>query len=305
MTIANTENQDLAPMVLEAGKSAANALMEIVRHTKSPIVVNISGNEYLKVEAWEFIGKANNTFAAVKWVAPITEDNEVVAYEAQVDLMCDGQVVGSAISECGLDSFVTRGAQGRDKHNAAKSMAQTRATSKAFRMSFSWVATLAGYEATTAEEMQAVRPQGQTPSGQQQRPSSPANPNLMCPEHNEEWFKKGNMRGYAHKIGETNKWCNMPKLEEATETPLKATPATIDAQAMTSRDFVTGYEQMGLDAKTVREILGDTKEVQARLDAGDTWEDLLAAVKNAIQPGPPEDEQEELFPEDGEKSGAS
>ena len=43
-----------------------------------------------------------------------------------------------------------------------------------------------------------------------------------CAEHKTNWFKKGNMRGYAHKIEGTDKWCNMPvKKETVTQDPIE------------------------------------------------------------------------------------
>ncbi len=33
----------------------------------------------------------------------------------------------------------------------------------------------------------------------------------FCDEHGVPFFKKGNMRGYAHKIDNTEQWCNEPK----------------------------------------------------------------------------------------------
>ena len=43
------------------------------------------------------------------------------------------------------------------KHNACMSMAQTRATSKAYRINFSYVASIGGYAATPAEEMVNIK----------------------------------------------------------------------------------------------------------------------------------------------------
>jgi len=37
-----------------------------------------------------------------------------------------------------------------------------------------------------------------------------------CAEHNTAFFKKGGMKGYAHPIGTTGKWCNEPKQAETT-----------------------------------------------------------------------------------------
>lgn len=41
----------------------------------------------------------------------------------------------------------------------------------------------------------------------------------FCKEHQTVWFKKGNMRGYAHPI-EGGGWCNMPKEGPKTEAKL-------------------------------------------------------------------------------------
>lgn len=36
-----------------------------------------------------------------------------------------------------------------------------------------------------------------------------------CEEHQTEYFKKGHMKGYAHPIGDTGKWCNEEKAKPA------------------------------------------------------------------------------------------
>jgi len=294
--IATIESREIAPMdMLDSGQQASKALMEIVRHTKTggnPIVVTISGNEYLKVEAWEFIGRANNTFAATDKVHAIVDENgDVQAYEAKVNLMKDGMIVGSAVAECGLDSFVTRGAQGRDKHNAAKSMAQTRATSKAFRMAFSWVAVLAGYSPTPAEEMQAVS--GGTPRQQE----APADPEYWCDEHGEAFFKAGKMQSYAHKIDSTGKWHNMPETENAPERPQEAKPGRHGdklPRQLTSQGFIDDCRKMGIDGSQVDEMFGGKDEIKRRIDGGETWEDLLKVVENVMHEEPPVETQEVL-----------
>jgi len=53
-----------------------------------------------------------------------------------------------------MDEDVVKGQKTNGaKNNACMSMAQTRATSKAFRLNFSYVVALGGYEPTPAEEM--------------------------------------------------------------------------------------------------------------------------------------------------------
>ena len=41
-----------------------------------------------------------------------------------------------------------------------------------------------------------------------------------CTEHKTEYFKKGSMKGYAHPIGQTGKWCNEGKKNVAPGTDL-------------------------------------------------------------------------------------
>jgi hypothetical protein len=59
------------------------------------------------------------------------------------------------------------------KKQAAMSMAQTRATSKAYRLAYSFVAVLAGFEATPAEEVSHDDFREQRPQQRQQQPQRP------------------------------------------------------------------------------------------------------------------------------------
>jgi hypothetical protein len=287
--IAVIEGREVSPMeLLEAGQAQAEALMEFAR--RADAIVTINGNEYVKVEGWCLIGKVNDTHAATEWTRPVLNDSgDVIAYEAKINLMKDGAVVGSAISECGMDENVAKGRQDRSGHNAAKSMAQTRATSKAFRMSFAWVAVLAGYKPTPAEEMASV-PQGQQQQRTPQPPQTPASPGLMCPDHGEEWFKRGNMRGYAHKIGDTAQWCNMPRRDDAPKTPQKPATATGLPHKLNAAGFAEECGKLGIDFEDVYVILDGKEGMETRLSTGETFESMLALVKNVLQPGPAEGE---------------
>ena len=137
--------------VIKRATEQANALMEIVEQKN--LYKAIEGKKYLVVDGWETIGAFNRVHALTDEVQPIMEGDQTIAYEAKVSLWQDGIRIGSAIMSCGLDEFPCRGKEGQAKHKAAKSAAQTWATSKAYRMNFSWVAVLAGFEPTPAEEM--------------------------------------------------------------------------------------------------------------------------------------------------------
>src|SRR3990167_6058378 len=130
----------------------AKVLMDIVNQTHC--YKTISGKKYLQVEAWETIGAFNRVHAVTDSIIPIMRDEELVGYDAKVNLLNqDGFVVGCAIMPCYFTESACKGKEGDAKDKACKSAAQTFATSKAYRMNFSYVAILAGYEPTPAEEM--------------------------------------------------------------------------------------------------------------------------------------------------------
>lgn len=107
--------------------------------------------EYVQIEGWSFMG-------AMLGIAPIAREvkelrdpeGALVGFEARVELVTrDGAVVGGGIGEC---SWAEANWSGRDPY-AVKSMAQTRATGKAYRLALGFVMSAAGFEATPAEEM--------------------------------------------------------------------------------------------------------------------------------------------------------
>jgi hypothetical protein len=201
-TLAIRDEQALAlrPREVIAGATEqATVLMEIVQARK--LFATVGGKMYLEAEAWEVICAFNNVAPDVVYVKPIYENDEVVAYEAKVNLVDrSGALRGSGIAECSLDSFPTKGRVGRDKDKAAKSAAQTWAISKAARMAFSWVAVLAGFEPTPASEMKGGP-----------APSNGGNDYGICPKHNVPYFKRGAMTSPGHKDDTTkDKWCNRP-----------------------------------------------------------------------------------------------
>ncbi len=164
MTLANIDEStgeiiaiaEVTPMQKVAQATEwADALMGVVNARQ--LYVEVGGKRYLMVEAWELIGAFAGLRAETESVEPVREDDRIVGYKAKVNLVetQTGQKRGGgAIALCGLDERVVKGQSSTGaKHNSAMSMAQTRATSKAFRLNFSYVASIGGYAATTAEEM--------------------------------------------------------------------------------------------------------------------------------------------------------
>ena len=155
-----TEAIGLSPReVADGAAEQAKTLMDIV--DQQNLFVVVQGKKYLMVEAWETIGAFNAIGSDTEWIREFRIGDELVGWQAKVNLVDSrtGIQVGSGISVCGLDEFVAKGKRGVAQHNAVMSMAQTRATSKAYRAKYSWVAVLAGYQPTPAEEMPRDEPQ--------------------------------------------------------------------------------------------------------------------------------------------------
>lgn len=137
--------------VVEIAKQQSKLLMDIVEQTKC--YQNIQGKKYLQVEAWETIGAFNRTHAETEIITPIEREGQIVGYQARVQLWKEGTVVGGAVMPCYFTENACKGKYGDAKHKACMSAAQTFATSKAYRMNFSYVAILAGFQPTPAEEI--------------------------------------------------------------------------------------------------------------------------------------------------------
>ncbi len=140
----------------------ATALKDIVEKQRLFAVIN--GRKYPQVEAWMTIARMDNVVAReVPDGIVALEDG---SYEATVELirLSDGMIVGRGSALCGTDGDEPW--HSKRPAPAKRSMAVTRATSRAFRQQYSWIMALAGYEPTPAEEMpreDAPTPRNVTP----------------------------------------------------------------------------------------------------------------------------------------------
>jgi hypothetical protein len=172
---------------LAKAQKVAEALVDVVRQQQ--FYVTIRGNEHPQVEAWQTLGallgpfsEHGGVFPHTVWARPQLDpaagrarltrytvkerrtkgegpDREVIEreyevegydYEARVEARTvSGLLVGTGEATCSRKE--SRWAQADDY--AVKSMAQTRATSKALKAATGWLMVLAGYKATPAEEM--------------------------------------------------------------------------------------------------------------------------------------------------------
>lgn len=151
-------NTDEPVEVIAKATKVADALKAVVVSKK--LVANIKGKEYPLVEAWITLAAMLNVNAVTEWTRK-TENG----WEARVVVRNNaGLDIAAAESQCTRDE---RDWKNRDDY-ALRSMAQTRATSKALRSKLGFIMTLAGYQATPAEEMPSVENVSQTrvPSGE-------------------------------------------------------------------------------------------------------------------------------------------
>jgi hypothetical protein len=124
----------------------AHALAEVIK--KQKLDVSIQGRRYVRVEGWTLLGSLVGVFPICTWTRQLEN-----GWEARVEARTlAGALVGAAEAMC-LRS--ERNWSDRDEHTL-RSMAQTRATSKALRQPLGFIVSMAGFEATPAEEMPPV-----------------------------------------------------------------------------------------------------------------------------------------------------
>ena len=136
---------------MQYAQKAATALM--IRVNNKPKKVIIGGKQYLEYGDWQTLARFFGATAGVEWTKPIAgSKGELLGYEARAIVYQHGEIIASAEASC---MFAERNWKGKDEF-ALKSMSQTRAAAKALRNGFGWVAELAGYSSTPAEEMDGV-----------------------------------------------------------------------------------------------------------------------------------------------------
>src|SRR5437773_2153132 len=150
-----SERNDSAALVLQAtdptelvrrATQIANALAAIIE--KRHLYREINKRRFVVCEGW-------TTCAAMNGVMPRevagTEQDGVFTAIVELVHLPTGQIVGRASAECGAPDELDR--QGKPiwsmrPRYARRSMALTRATSKACRLTFSWIMALGGLEVT-------------------------------------------------------------------------------------------------------------------------------------------------------------
>jgi len=264
LTEKNTFSMSPQDVVVMASEQS-RVLMSIV--DKTGCFQTISGKKYLQVEAWETIGAFNRTHAETDWVEPITKDNETIGYRAKVNLWKDGQKVGGSTMPCYFTENCCKGKEGDAKHKASMSAAQTFATSKAYRMNYSYIAILAGYQPLPAEEIT-----------DDMKVETVDKTKHWCEEHDTEFFMKGKMKSYAHPIkdavGNTETWCHEHKEEPKKEVADADEPKELKNLG---QFFMACNQRWGLTKSEVEAKIG--KSGMGITDLRAEWENIKKIVE--------------------------
>jgi len=216
-------------LVLQEAQKAAAALKDVI--DSKPRAVKFGGEVYLEFEDWQLLGQFYG-YQVKTGEATGVEINGVAGARAIATLYDrNGVEIGGAEAYCMRDEDNWR----QKPWYQLASMSQTRAGAKALRNRLAWVAVLAGYRPTPAEEMAGVgpdRPERTVVEGDTSEFG-------ICQIHHIPFFMKGKMRTPAHK-NDDNTWCNKP---DAAPTTKAAAPATTQAAVL----------------KKLREIVPDPK----------------------------------------------
>jgi hypothetical protein len=125
----------------------ATALADIVE--KQKLFTRVGQGKHVNVEGWTTMGAMLGIVPKENRVE--CQGGEFIAYVDLISLRT-GAVVGGGSATCGASDPTWA----KRPLNAQRSMAITRATGKAYRLGYSWIMKLAGYEAAPAEEMDHV-----------------------------------------------------------------------------------------------------------------------------------------------------
>lgn len=136
--------------VLAEAQRAAKALAEVVGRKRKPVMFN--GEQYLEFEDWQTVGRFYGVTAKVVSTEFLDLGGVQGFIAKAAALRTDGMEVSAAEAMCMNDEPNWK----NKPLFQLRSMAQTRACSKALRNVLAWVVVLAGYRPTPAEEMQGV-----------------------------------------------------------------------------------------------------------------------------------------------------
>ncbi len=182
----------------------ANTVAGLVKEKN--LARNISGNQYVIVEGWQFAGLNLGLLPIVHEPERMNTNIEgEIKYKCRVDLVDpNGIVRGHGFAIC---SNQEKTKKSFDEY-AIYSMAQTRAEGKAYRNTIAWLMKAAGFETTPYEEMDEVENNQAKSKPKQTKTLSPAEIKQGL-ETAEKELKKAGSREDVLKI-----WNSFPELKK-------------------------------------------------------------------------------------------
>lgn len=158
----NDITKNPSSLIIEEAKQISNDLMTLVRENKW--LVKVNNKEYLVFEAWQTLARFMNWTVKTEWTRPI-EYGGASGFEARgVVVDKEGNEVGAGEAMC-LDN--ERNWKGKDAFSI-RAMAQTRSMARALRQNLGWIAVLAGFAPSVAEEMDGVEEDKSYPATEKQ-----------------------------------------------------------------------------------------------------------------------------------------
>lgn len=163
--------------IIEESTHIANILKDVIN--KQKLYTTIQGNKYVNVEGWTTLSSILQLVPLITICERLDREDEII-YEAYCEVYTsNNRLVGKASAIC---SDKERNWKNRDEY-AIRSMAQTRAISKALRMPLGWIMTLADFSPTPAEEMDGVAANSipKKPPKPKSKPAPPKNNEVKHP----------------------------------------------------------------------------------------------------------------------------
>ncbi len=143
MPTTHKEEQHEHYYIIERAGLVSKLLSDVVE--KAKLYTMIGGKKYVRVDGWETLGALLHCTSEITIIKEYKD-----GYWAEATIK---DKTGATVSRgVGICLRSEKNWEKRDEY-AILSMAQTRALGKAYRLGFSWIMNLAGYEPVSSEEM--------------------------------------------------------------------------------------------------------------------------------------------------------
>jgi len=256
--IINMENNKPSQIVKNA-MEAAKELQGIVGSRNKKLI--LQGKQYLFFEDWQTLGRFDRTTAKVIDTKELYQDNKLIGFSAKAVALKDGVEISAAEAECCFDEPNWK----NKPRFQLKSMSQTRACAKALRNCLAFIAVLANYEPTPAEEMVGIDKPAQKPKSKTKSQKEEINPDLATQPQKDKIYgivicEKCGTRVYGFKC---------PKCKSADNLHI-AKKGFIHSHLLTKDDFKNNMKPVLLPDKLTK------------IDAMIIWDWWLGDSKNMI-----------------------